>query len=203
MAMGLNPYLNVKVEHDTYTNARLNLSFRKPRSWEFSSIADFAALREKTVLYDSFEGDVHPLKDPANLPVFLLENDTHRDGYFAPCVGLYDEVGSLPIPLDRVNAHREMIDVFSDVHRNVQLHQDPRIIELNGASGTISQWSYTHEIEDGAARDLIVRSIVIFRGTHAHTYHLVDALDAPCIAREVWDDMIETISYGPLNPTET
>ena len=197
VAMGLNPYLSVSVTDDIYTNSRLGLSLDKPRTWEYSSIADFAALREATVLQDMVANEPHLLKDPQNLPVFLFEDPTNREGYFAPGVVLFDEINPLPIPKDEALAHRTvMIDGFRSSYKNVELHEEPRQIELRGERGSIGKWSYTHEVDNGFECDVIVQSIVVFRGDRVHTFYLTDSLDAPRIEREIWDNVIQSITYN-------
>src|SRR5688500_1009741 len=82
-AMARGPLQGSSAATSVYRNARLGLTVRLPEGWEFSSIADFAALRERQVLQDvidSLAGSSHPLKDPSNLPVFLFEDPRHRDG---------------------------------------------------------------------------------------------------------------------------
>jgi len=64
VALGLSPYRDVAVAGETYTNSRLGLSFAKASIWEYSSIADFSALRERQVLDDVCLDEAHPLKDP-------------------------------------------------------------------------------------------------------------------------------------------
>lgn len=95
-ALSLDPVATVSTHGDLYRNRRLRIEVTKPPGWEFSSIADFAAVREQTLLLDEFRDgelpqELHPLKDPGNLPVFLFEDPRWRAGPFVPAIALYDE----------------------------------------------------------------------------------------------------------------
>src|SRR5687768_6021726 len=83
-------FQGVSVVGCRYTNVRIGLDVERPVDWEFSSIADFAALRKRQVLEEPEEiyDGPHPLKDPENLPAFLFECPEFKDGDFCPCITL-------------------------------------------------------------------------------------------------------------------
>src|SRR3972149_10171496 len=78
VSWGVDPFQGVFVDSDEYYNRRLGLRLRKPPGWEFDSIADFAALRDRQVLQSPIGDEPHPLKDPTNLPVFIISGPCHR-----------------------------------------------------------------------------------------------------------------------------
>ena len=73
-ALALDPFRGIAIAKDRYHNDRLGLTVHRPTGWEFSSIADFAALRDRQVLQGVLNQEPHPLKDPHNLPAFLFED---------------------------------------------------------------------------------------------------------------------------------
>jgi hypothetical protein len=195
-ALALDPLNGIVIEDDIYKNARIGLTVRRPPRWEYSSIADFAALRERQVLQNLLEGEPHPLKDPHNLPVFLFEHPGFRKGEFAPAISLWDEPLEGPMPEDQPLAHQVMLLGFALAYRDLRLDGSPRTIDLKGTSATLSRWSYSHDLDTGDSYPLSMRSIVVFRESRVHTYHLVDSLPAPCIKKRVWDDFIGSIAYA-------
>src|SRR5690606_11643199 len=117
-ALSLDPLATVSTNGDLYRNWRIGLEVVKPPGWEFSSIADFAALREQTLLLDEFDDEdfpeeLHPLKDAGNLPVFLFENPRWRSGPFAPAIALYDEPLDGAPPRNECRAHARMVARFA------------------------------------------------------------------------------------------
>ncbi len=196
VALGLSPYRDVAVVGETYTNSRLGLSFAKASVWEYSSSADFSALRERQVLDDVRLDEAQPLKDPESLLVVLVEDTHHRCGHFAPSISLWDDSHSRPFPEDQAQAHREvMIGRFETAYREVDLLKYPEAVQLRGAGGTISEWSYLHEIDDGASFHLKVCSIVVFKDRRVHTFHLTDSLEQPCVSESTWSAFIQSIDY--------
>jgi hypothetical protein len=205
VALGFNPFQGVPVDRDEYYNHRLGLRFREPPGWEFDSIADFAALRDRQILRSLWddapwddEEEVHPLKDPTSLPVFLLFDPKHRQGEFAPSVALWDEELDLPVPRNSVAGHRRMLREFAAAYRNFEYIRRPTIVTVAGMAASESVWSYLHEIDDGQSWSLRVRSIVIFSPPRVHTYHLVDSAVQQCIPEEVFDTFLGTVTYEAL-----
>ena len=197
-ALGLEPLRGIAVMGDLYRNDRLGLALRKPPGWEFSSIADFAALRERQVLTQVLGDDEpHPLKDPRNLPVFLFENPRFRDGDFAPAISLYDEALRGSAPVDAIAAHRDvMLAGFAAAYRDVEVVDGPAALRVSDADATISHWTYNHDLEDGASYRLSVRSVLVFREPRVHTYHLVDAAASAHVAEATWDAFVSSIRYS-------
>ncbi len=194
-SLALDPLRYVIVDGRRYRNERLGVSATLPPEWEFGSIADFASLRERTELLDELEDELHPLKDPDNLPIFLFEQSRHRQGSFVPAIALYDEPLEQPPPRgDEVSGHALMLEGFGVSYRDLSVIRAPKPIELSGASATISTWSYTHDI-DSESKELIVRSVVVFRGERVHTLHLVDSLTSPRVRGAVWEEFLRSVRY--------
>jgi len=200
-ALALEPYRDVFVQGDRYTNERLGLSVRKPPGWSYSSVADFAALRERQVLQLAIDETIEDIYDPDNLPVFLFENENFREGEFAPGIGLYDEddrKGALSPqdPDERLRLqHTWLDDFFARYHRNFVIHEEPVLGVFGGAEGALSKFSYLHEIDSGETHDLLVQALVIYRPTRVHTMYLVDSASRPCIPDRVWNDFMTSIQY--------
>lgn len=194
-SLALDPFRCVIVDGRSYQNVRLGVSATLPDGWEFGSIADFASLRERSDLLDEIEDERHPLKDPDNLPIFLFENPRYRRHFFVPAIALYDEPLEEPVPKDEPAGHARMLDGFARSYRDVRVRMAPEPIALSGATGTLSTWSYTHDIANENER-LIVRTAVVFRGARVHTFHLVDSLASPRISRDVWDRFLRSIRYS-------
>lgn len=195
VSLGLDPFRGVSVNEDLYRNERLGLELRRPPGWEFESVADFAALRERKVLQDALAGEPHPLRDPSNLPVFLIADPAHRRGAFAPVVGLYDELLDHDVPDDEPAAHRTMLRGFARSYREFRVLHEPERLSLVGARGTASESRYLHELDDGRSWLLRVRSVVVFRPPRVHTFHLADSDDEPCVPPSTFDGFIRTITY--------
>ena len=196
VAAGIDPLRTVTTAGDLYTNTRLGLTVRRPAGWDFSSIADFASLRDHQVLMDAADDDVHPLKDPDNLPVFLFEDPNAREGAFAPAIALYDEMLQGPAPADQVAGHRDvMLAGFAMSYRNVAVRQPPVAVNLHGATGTWSHWSYDHDLDDGTSRTLSVRSMVVFREPRVHTFHFVESPASTRNPEETWARFLSSVSY--------
>ena len=197
VALSLDPFKGVAIAGAEYSNHRLGLSVRLPKNWEFGSIADFAAIREHSVLLDELEdmNEPHPLKDPSNLPVFLFENPAFKRGEFVPAIALYDEPLHEQTPSDQVAAHERMLIGFGNSYTNRQIIEYPYGVTLSGATATWSKWSYLHELENGDTYALSVRSILVFQTSRVHTYHLADDLHSPCIEEDVWSDFLASIAY--------
>ena len=197
LAAGLDPFRTVTASGDVYTNARIGLTVRRPPGWEFSSIADFASLRNQQTVMDAVDGEIHPLKDPDNLPVFIFEDAAARDGLFAPAITLYDEPLRGAAPPDQVRAHRDvMLAGFARSYRNLEVHEYPVPVVLRGAGGTSSHWSYDHDLDDGFSRKLSVRSLLVFRQPRVHTFHFVESPASPRDPGMIWAQFIESVSYA-------
>jgi hypothetical protein len=206
VAAGIDPLRTVTTAGDLYTNTRLGLTVRRPASWDFSSIADFAALRDRQVLMDAADDEIHPLKDPDNLPVFLFEDAHAREGAFAPAIALYDEALHGPAPVDPVAGHRDvMLAGFATSYRNVAVRQLPVAVNLHGTIGTWSHWSYDHDLDDGTSRPLSVRSLVVFREPRVHTFHFVESPTSMRDAQATWEGFLRSISYERIGerPADT
>ncbi len=195
ISLGINPYLGVTADDELYQNHRLRLSFSKPSGWEFDSIADFAAVRERQVVwFDDDEDEIHPLKDPQNLPVVLITNPRFRQGDFAPAIGLYDEPLS-DEPSDEISAHCDMIEGFAYYYKDVEVIEEPQLLNVNGAIGTQSSWSYLHESEDGQYWLLKVRTLLFFHPPRVQTFYLVDDCKRLFVPPETFDRFIHSIKY--------
>ncbi len=88
-----------------------------------------------------------------------------------------------------------MVEGFARSYRDVRIRMAPEPIALTGATGTLSTWSYTHDVGNENER-LIVRTVVVFRGERVHTFHLVDSLGSPRISRDVWARFLRSIRYS-------
>src|SRR5688572_24924657 len=160
VSLGLDPFRGISVSDDLYRNERLRLELRRPSGWEFESVADLAALRERKVLQDALAGEPHPLRDATNLPVFLIADPTHRQGAFAPAIVLYDEPLDEPVPPNEPSAHDWMLRGFARSYRDFEVLQAAERMPLIGARGTASESRYLHELDDGRSWLLRVRSVV-------------------------------------------
>lgn len=194
-SLALDPFHCVVTEGRRYQNLRLGLEVTLPQGWEFGSIADFASLRQRQDLLDEIEDEMHPLKDPDTLPVFLFEQPRYRRSHFVPAMVLYDEPLFGPAPNDEARAHMTMLQRIGLSYRDLEVIDSAEPIDLAGTSGTMSRWSYSHEL-DAKSYDLVVRTILVFRGDRAHTYHLVDRLSSPRIPDAVWQELIGSIRYS-------
>lgn len=194
-SLALDPFHCVRVEGRHYENVRLGIAATLPTGWTFASIADFASLRERQVLLDQIEDEFHPLKDPDILPIFLFEAPRFQDSHFGPAIALYDEPLYEPAPVDESAGHVKMLAGFATAYRGLEVIAPPSRIVLRGAQGTVSTWSYAHDL-DSESSYLVVRSVVVFRGERVHTYHLVDDLASPRITDDVWDEFLASIRYS-------
>ncbi len=196
-AAGVDPFRYVTTVDDRYSNTRLGISLRRPIRWEFSSIADFAALRDRQIVGGLADEEVHPLKDPANLPVFIFENPEGREGLFAPAIALYDEALEGPPPIDEALAHQEvMLAGFAASYRRFETLEEPVLVALQGVVGTRSCWSYLHELDDGTTKHVSVRSLVVFRAPRVHTFHFVESPRSARHPEKTWSEFINSISYA-------
>ena len=194
-SLALDPFSCVVTDGRHYRNLRLGLSATLPLGWEFGSIADFASLRERTALLDERDDELHPLKDPDNLPIFLFEAPRLRAGSFAPGIVLYDEPLEGAPPRNELSGHALMLRGFRLSYPDLDVIRPPAAIALRGTPATVSVWSYTHHLEDETI-PLLVRSILVFRGDRVHTFHLVDSMKSPCIAAHVWEDFVKSLRYS-------
>lgn len=205
-ALSLDPLATVSTAGDLYRNRRIGLEVMKPAGWEFSSIADFAAVREQTLLLDEFgDGDVpaelHPLKDVENLPVFLFENPRWRAGNFVPAIALYDEpLGGTP-PRNERKAHAGMVDRFARSYADCRVLEAPVDVSLRGAAGTWCRWTYAHETSSGERAVLDVQSLLVFRAPRVHTWYLIDRQPRPHVADATWRKVIDSIRYAQAERT--
>lgn len=192
----LDPLQGVSVSSRSYSNARLGLSVSLPKGWEFSSIADFAALRERQVLqnvFDHLPEEPHPLQDPQNLPVFLFEHPDHRDGHFVPAIALYDEELKQSAPSDELFAHSRFLKGLSLSYPGFNMERAPTAIDLHGTGATLSKFSYLHEIDSGESHSLDIGALLIFRPPRVLTFYLVDSNIDPKIPQNQWTDFIDSI----------
>ncbi len=178
--------------YGVYANARLGLSLLLPEGWEFSSVADFVALRERAELLDELPDELHPLKDPENLPVFVFEGPQERANS-QPAMVLFDEPAD--VPADQCEGHRWMLDGFALSYRDLVVSAEPHEIRLAGARGTVSQWRYTHDVPGQSLRRT-VRTLVVFRHQQrAHTFHMADDALSPACGDEVWRRFLGSMRY--------
>lgn len=199
-SIGLDPLRNVAIADDRYRNTRVGLSVRRPPKWEFSSVADFSSLRDRQVVIDLMEDEVHPLIDSTNLPLFIFEEPESRDGPFASAILLYDEALDSPAPRDQARAHKEVMLVgFGTSYQRFEILREPVVVKLQGAEGTWSQWSYLHELDSGWSRQLSIRSLVVFRAPRVHTYHFVESPTSAIQPETTWAEFIKSISYDELS----
>jgi hypothetical protein len=197
-ALALDPLQGVLAFGREYANSRLGLSVRLPDGWEFSSVADFVALRERQVLQDALDhvpGEPHPLKDPENLPVFLFEHPAHREGHFAPAIALFDEDLEEPKPSDEPAAHARFLRILSRTYRDLKVLDEPQPVSLQGTIATLSRCSYLHEINTGESHPLEVRTMVVFRPPRVHTFYLIDSATSTRIPERVWQKFLESVRY--------
>jgi|GEM_PF-2777622 len=199
-ALSLDPLAGVSTNGDLYRNRRIGLEVLKPAGWEFSSIADFAAVREQTLLLDEFRDkdfpeELHPLKDGTNLPVFLFENPRWRVGSFVPAIALYDEPLDGTPPGNERRAHARMIAGFSHSYAGCRVLEAPVNVVLQGAKATWCRWTYVHEIASGQKAALDVQSLLVFREPRVHTWYLVDRHPDHHVADVTWRKVIDSIGY--------
>ncbi|MDR6992904.1 hypothetical protein [Luteimonas sp. 3794] len=185
---------------DLYRNRRIGLEVLKPPGWEFSSIADFAAVREQTLLLDEVRGEqfpeeLHPLKDVTNLPVFLFENPRWRHGSFVPGIAMYDEPLDGAAPRHERRAHARMIAGLAQSYADCRVLEAPAYVELRGAKATWCRWSYLHEIASGQQAALDVQSLLVFRAPRVHTWYLIDRHPDHHVADATWRKVIDSIGY--------
>jgi hypothetical protein len=198
VSLGLDPFRGVSTVEDLYRNERLGLQLRRPAGWEFESLADFAAVQSHKVLQDALAGEPHPLRDPLNLPVFIIADPAHRFGDFAPLVSLYDEPLDGPVPANEAEAHeRVMLRGFARSFREFRVLTKPRQFALVGTGATDSVYRFLYERDDGQTWPLRVRSVVVFRPPRVHTFHLVDSDEHPFAPVTTFDDFLRTVAYRP------
>ena len=198
IALGIDPFAGIEVSSDIYHNRRLGLSFCKPSGWEFDSIADFSALRERQVLLSEDSEEVHPLKDPESLPTVIIGDLKNEQNHFAPAIMLWDEVLEHPNPSslsEEIRSHRWMLTGFAHSYKDVKVRAEPELLNLHGADGTWASWSYTHEVDNGQSRVLEVISLVVFRFPRVHTFYLVIPHGFDCVAPGTFDTFIQSIKY--------
>lgn len=198
ISLGIDPYAGIAVSDDLYHNQRLGLSFHKPNGWEFDSVADFAALRQRQVLINEDEGEVHPLKDPESLPTVIIADTKHQQGDFAPAIALWDEILHHPNPTnlsDEIYNHSRMIRNFSRAYKDVTVISEPEELVVKGAIGTQAIWRYRHELDYGQTCTLKVCSLLFFRHPRVHTYYLVDLYHLQFVAPRTFVEFIQTIKY--------
>ena len=193
VALTLDPYRYVTTHANAYGNARLGLSLNLPAGWIFSSVADFVALRERQELLDELPDELHPLKDPENLPVFVFEDPRPQRAQCNPGIILFDEPAD-PVPADPRAGHLWMLNGFAQSYRDLVVDQDPHDIDLFGASGTVSHWQYTHDLSGRSVRR-IVRTLLVFRGQRAQTFHMSDNALSPASDDKVWHRFLESVRY--------
>lgn len=197
ISIGLNPLHGIVVENNRYSNKRIGLTCNKPSQWKFDSIADFVAIRERQVLNSILPDENHPLKDPKNLPVFIIIDPDHQNGNFAPSISLWDEPLESVVPKNEIEAHRGMIEhTFALLYPDVKLVNQPKSLNLAGLKATESVWQYRHILDDGQAWLLKVRSVLIFRSPRVHTYHLVDDTEHNYVPKRKFDAFITSIKYN-------
>lgn len=197
-SMAFDPFRGVSASEGEYRNARLGLRVGLPDGWEFSSIADFAALRERQVLQDvldHLDEESQTKTDPDDLPAFIFEQPEHREGHFAPGIALYDEQLKRPPLDDKIAAHNRIHQYAALVYKGVRVLRPTTSISLHGAQGTLSRWSYVHEIDTGEMFWMDVRTVLVFRPPRVLTFYMVDSMEAPRIEHNVWIDLIDSIHF--------
>src|SRR5690606_12895210 len=197
-ALSLDPLATVTTSGDSYRNRRIGIEVVKPPGWEFSSIADFAALREQTLLLDEFDDEdfpeeLHPLKDAGNLPVFLFETPRWRSGPFVPAIALYDGPLDGAPPRNECRARARIVARFVRSDAECRGLDAPSPVALRGAAGTWCRWTYVHEIASGERAALDVQSLLVFGAPRVHTSYLVDRYPAPHVAGATWRRVIDSI----------
>ena len=192
-AASLDPLQFVRTEGAVYENLRLGLTTRLPSGWEYSSIADFVALRARQVLLDEVAAEHHALKNPEELPVFIFEDPAHRDGHFAPGIVLYDNPVR-HVPDDQAAAHLGMLHRLARSYQDLHVTGAPSARVVGGVPSTISRWSYVHEV-DNDAWELSVRTVLVFTQDRANTFHLVDDLRSPRIDDATWTEFLGSVRY--------
>ena len=73
--------------------------------------------------------------------------------------------------------------------------KDPELIRIGEADGTLSRWSYLHELDDGTERQVMVRSLVVFRDPRVHTFHMVDSPTSWPVSESTWSEFMASIRY--------
>jgi hypothetical protein len=194
-AVALDPFERVLVDGNAYRNARLGLEARLPAGWTYGSIADFVALRDRQKLLDQVAQEWHALKDPEELPVFLFEGPPHtrRGATYSPGIGLYDT--EVDAPDDVLAAPLRLLDRMARSYRDLRLLEEPRHIRLGAAGATSTRWTYLHELDD-IAQPLSVETLLVFRDGRAHTIHLADHADEPCVDEAVWARFRASLKYS-------
>jgi len=196
VSIGLDPFLGVSVSDDVYQNERLGLRLRRPPGWEFDSIADFAAVQGRQVLRDALANQQHPLRDPGNLPVFIIVDPAHRQGDFAPAVCLYDEPLDDTVPYDEAAAHQEnLLQNYGTSYNEFRVLGEPRLLALAGSRATVSAWRYRHELDDGRSWLLRIRSVLVFRPPRVHIFHLVDSDEHLFVPSGTFDGFLRSVTY--------
>jgi hypothetical protein len=157
-------------------------------------VADFVALLQHQRLLDQVGNEWHALKDAEDLPVFVFEGPAHRRrrSWYTPGVILKDARARRPP--DELSAPLRMLDRFARSYRDLRILAEPRTIQLGAASGTTTTWTYLHEVMN-IAQPLKVETLLVFRGGRAHTFHLTDHGDKPCVNEEVWTDFRSSLRY--------
>jgi len=202
-SLGLDPLQGVEVTGDRYDNRRIGLSLRRPADWTFGSVIDFVAARQQQVLRGVALDEAHPLRDPRHLPVVVLMALASAGDGFEPSVSLWDEPLRRPAPSHQRLGHLHvMLRGFAASYADVVVTEPPYDIRLDTLPATRSRWTYRHERSDGTAIALVVSSVVVFRSERVHTFHLVDRLDGPEVADEVWEALVSSIRYRTDEGTE-
>ncbi|MDP1794668.1 MAG: hypothetical protein Q8K63_11090 [Acidimicrobiales bacterium] len=150
-------------------------------------------MRERQELLDALPGEYHALRDPGSLPVLLIEDERAQRGEANPGVVLFDEEADPPA--DEADGHRRLLDRFASSYRDLTVRHHPAPITLRGADATVSSWEYTHEW-DGMGIRRTVRTILVFRERHAHTFHLGDNTESPWVEDDVWNELLGSVRYG-------
>lgn len=194
-AAALDPFERVVVDGAVYRNARLGLEARLPAGWTYGSVADFVALRDRQKLLDQVAQEWHALKDPEALPVFLFEGPSirRRGVPYSPGIGLYDT--EVDAPDDVLAAPMRLLERMARSYRDLRVVGDPQLLELGAATATSTRWTYLHEVDD-AAQPLSIETLLVFRDGRAHTIHLADHLEAPCVDEEVWARFRTSLRYS-------
>lgn len=198
LSVGLDPFRGISVTDDLYINERPGLRLRRPPGWEFDSVADFAALQGRQTLLDALPSEPHPLRDPGNLPVFIIVDPAHRRGDFAPAVCMYDEPLNEPVPDEQATAHRQnLLRNYNRSYREYRELREPRPFALGGSSATESVWRYRHELDDGRSWLMRIRTLLVFRPSRVNIFHLVDSEEHRFVPQETFDGFLRTVAYRP------
>ena len=193
-----DPFASVVVDGQRYRNGRIGLSVLMPEGWEYESVADFVALRDREVIRTGLISEVAPYGRAEDIPILLCVDPRHRSGHFAPACGAWDEPHQPHWSAAAAPALGHFLDVFSSVYRDLVVDRAPSRRPVPGApNAAVAEWSYVHEIDDGTRQPLWVRSMVTIKDGRIGLFHFVDDRDDPRVDRSTWDEFSGSVAYDP------